>query len=104
MSESTYYNMIMEQSDSTVVAEYTVPYNARPTTAFQSEDALEKEFIEILKRQGYEYLPIHEEADLVSNLRVQLEKLNDFSFSDDEDCVKAHRQSAPDLHPEPPVR
>ena len=81
---NTTYNMIMEQSDSTVVAEYTVPYNARPATAFQSEDTLEKEFIEILKRQGYEYLTIHEEADLVSNLRVQLEKLNEYSFSDDE--------------------
>lgn len=78
------YNMVMEQSDSTVVSEYTVPFNARNAAAYQSEEALEKEFIAILERQGYEYLQVKTEDDLVANLRKQLEKLNEYSFSDNE--------------------
>jgi len=78
------YNRIMEQPESTVVAEYSVPLNARSSANYQSEDALEKELIAILSRQGYEYLQIKKEEDLVANLRLQLEKLNDYSFSDDE--------------------
>lgn len=35
--------------------------------------ALEKEFI-LLREQGYEYLPIHSEAELIDNLRKKLEK------------------------------
>ena len=45
---------------------------------------LERAFIEQLQSQAYEYLPITAEADLVLNLRKQLEKLNDFTFSDAE--------------------
>jgi len=33
-----------------------------------------------LESQAYEYLPIAAEADLVLNLRHQLERLNDFTF------------------------
>ena len=36
------------------------------------------------KLQGYEYLPIHTEADLIANLRVRLEELNDIKFTDSE--------------------
>ena len=45
---------------------------------------MEKEFIRLLCEQGYEYLHIHTEKDLIANLRTQLEKLNDYHFSDDE--------------------
>jgi len=45
---------------------------------------LERAFIEQLESQAYEYLPITSEADLVLNLRKQLEKLNGFTFSDTE--------------------
>ena len=51
---------------------------------YQSEDALEKELIAQLQSQAYEYLKITQESDLTANLRVQLEKLNNYSFSDSE--------------------
>jgi len=76
------YNTISENPQSTVVAEYTPAY--RTAKAYQSEADLERAFIEQLKSQAYEYLPIAAEADLVLNLRRQLETLNDFTFTDAE--------------------
>ncbi len=76
------YNIIVESNESTVVAEYT-PVSAR-SDSFQSEAALEKEFIRLLCDQGYEYLPIHNEAGLIANLRKQLELLNGYTFTDSE--------------------
>lgn len=74
------YNIIAESQEYTVVAEYD--HVATPAESFQSEADLEKEFIRLLGEQGYEYLPIHTEADLISNLRTQLEKLNHYHFTD----------------------
>ena len=74
------YNLIATTSDSTVVAEYTPDKNRADT--YQSEAALEQEFLHLLTQQGYEYLPIHQETDLVDNLRRQLEALNDYTFTD----------------------
>lgn len=76
------YNLIAATPDSTVVAEYTPDKNRADT--YQSEAALEQEFLHLLTQQGYEYLPIHQEADLVNNLRRQLEALNDYTFTDGE--------------------
>lgn len=76
------YNLIAATPDSTVVAEYTPDKNRADT--YQSEAALEQEFLHLLTQQGYEYLPIHQEADLVDNLRRQLEALNDYTFTDGE--------------------
>ena len=75
-------NIIAATPDSTVVAEYTPDKNRADT--YQSEAALEQEFLHLLTQQGYEYLPIHQEADLVDNLRRQLEALNDYTFTDGE--------------------
>ena len=69
-------------SESTVVAEY-VPDSAQ-ATAYQSEADLEREMIRLLQSQAYEYLPITTEAQLVVNLRAQLEALNGITFSDAE--------------------
>jgi type I restriction enzyme R subunit len=77
-----YFNIVAETSENTVVTEYE-PVKAR-SESYQSEAALEKEFIRLLCEQGYEYLPIHTEADLVANLRAQLEKLNAYCFTDAE--------------------
>ncbi len=71
-----------EFSESTVVAEW-VP-DAAAEAAYQSEAELERELIRLLQSQAYEYLPITSEADLVANLRVQLEALNQITFSDAE--------------------
>ena len=76
------YNIIAENAEYTVVSAYERA--ASTAEAYQSEAELEKEFIRLLQGQGYEYLPIHTEADLVSNLRTQLEKLNNYHFSDSE--------------------
>lgn len=78
----TQYNIIAESQEYTVVSEYDRV--ATPAEAYQSEADLEKEFIRLLGEQGYEYLPIHTETDLISNLRTQLEKLNHYSFTDNE--------------------
>lgn len=78
----TQYNIIAESQEYTVVAEYD--HVATPAEAYQSEADLEREFIRLLQEQGYEYLPIHMEADLISNLRSQLEKLNHYHFTDSE--------------------
>ena len=76
------YNIIAETNESTVVAEYTPEYSR--SEAFQSEAVLEKEFIRLLTTQGYEYLSIHRESDLITNLRRQLELLNRCTFTDSE--------------------
>lgn len=76
------YNIIAESAEYTVVSEYE--HAVSTSEAYQSEAELEKEFIRLLGEQGYVYLPIHTEADLVSNLRTSLEKLNDYRFTDNE--------------------
>lgn len=76
------YNVVMEMSNSTVVAEYE-PLK-RKSDSYQSEAALEKEFIRMLTEQGYDYLEIHEQDALVTNLRKQLELLNDYKFTESE--------------------
>ena len=77
-----YFNIVAETNENTVVTEYE-PVTARPDT-YQSEAELEKEFINLLCQQGYEYLPIHSELELIKNLRVRLEELNNYNFSDTE--------------------
>lgn len=82
MSVNNKYNLVAENTQSTVVAEY-IP-DAKRVSNYQSEAELERAFIEQLKTQAYEYVAITSEDDLVINLRKQLEKLNDFTFSDTE--------------------
>ncbi len=77
-----YINLVVQNIESTVVTEFTP--SPRRAEQYQSEDALEKEFIAQLQTQAYEYLTIREESDLVVNLRKQLEKLNNYEFSDNE--------------------
>ncbi|MGI6568039.1 MAG: type I restriction endonuclease subunit R [Erysipelotrichaceae bacterium] len=76
------YNVVMEMKNATVVSEYE-PEKKR-SDAYQSEAALEKEFIRMLTEQGYEYLTINDSDALVKNLRTQLELLNDYKFSENE--------------------
>ena len=53
-------------------------------SAYQSEQALEESFIAKLVSQGYERLHINSEADMLNNLRLQLELLNEIKLSDSE--------------------
>jgi len=84
MSDSTprKYDPIALSGESTVVSEY-VP-DAKAETAYQSEADLERELILLLQSQAYEYLPLTNEAQIVANLRTQLEALNGITFSDAE--------------------
>jgi type I site-specific deoxyribonuclease, hsdR family len=77
-----YFNIVSQSAESTVVTEYK-PQSKR-SEAYQSEADLEKEFIRLLCELGYERLTIHKEADLIANLRTQLEKLNNYRFTDGE--------------------
>ncbi|MCI9682705.1 MAG: type I restriction endonuclease subunit R [Lachnospiraceae bacterium] len=76
------YNIVLSTNESTVVTEYE-PQTKR-SDAYQSEAALEAAFIKMLGGQGYEYVTIHNEKDLIANLRRQLELLNHFQFTDRE--------------------
>lgn len=86
------YNLVAEnnhlpadEAGSTVVAEYHRSADrVGDRTSYQSESDLERAFIKQLETQAYEYLAITSEADLILNLRKQLEKLNDFTFTDSE--------------------
>ncbi len=76
------YNIVAQTNESTVVAEYE-PLKER-ADSYQSEATLEQQFIRDLVEQGYSFLKIQNEADLIANLRQQLEQLNRYSFSDTE--------------------
>lgn len=77
-----YFNIVAETNENTVVTQYD-PQKQR-SDVYQSEAELEKEFIRMLSEQGYEYLQIHTEDEMVANLRKQLEALNSYTFSDTE--------------------
>lgn len=76
------YDLIAFGGESTVVVEYEP--DPRDQASYQSESQLENEFIRQLESQAYERVHITSEADLVANLRSQLEALNEYRFSDEE--------------------
>jgi|GEM_PF-1915562 len=76
------YNVVAASSEATVVAEYV--HEGYRSKDYQSEADFEKDFIKRLSGQGYEYICITKESELIANLRHQLEKLNNFKFSNSE--------------------
>lgn len=81
--KSCRYEPIALSNESTVVAEF-VPEPGVREPGYQSEAALERDFIAQLQKQAYDYLPLTSEAALIANLRAQLEALNKIAFSDAE--------------------
>ncbi|MCA0374836.1 MAG: type I restriction endonuclease subunit R [Gemmatimonadetes bacterium] len=77
------YEAIAVSDESTVVAEF-VPEPISRDGGYQSEADLEAAFIRRLESQAYTHLPITTEADLIANLRRQLEALNAITFTDAE--------------------
>ena len=73
-----YFNIVAETNENTVVTQYE-PVKQR-SDSYQSEAELEKEFIRMLTEQGYEYLQIHTEEDMVANIRAKLEAYTNSSF------------------------
>jgi len=78
----TKLNIIAENPNSTIIAEYISVDNG--AQKYQSENELELEFIGILQMNGYEYLSIRSNDDLLTNLRKQISRLNNVTFSDAE--------------------
>ncbi|MDD4080491.1 MAG: type I restriction endonuclease subunit R [Eubacteriales bacterium] len=78
----TGYHVVAQMAESTVAAEYK-PLE-RQETAYQSEAEMETELIALLQEQGYECPSLPDEAALLDNLRRQLEKLNNYTFTQDE--------------------
>lgn len=76
------YSLILEGPTSTVCAQ--VPEVARTATSYQTEAQLEEELIAQLLDQGYEHVSPTSEAELLANLRRQVELLNGFAFADED--------------------
>ena len=76
------YSLILEGPTSTVCAQ--VPEVARTATSYQTEAQLEEELIAQLLDQGYERVSPTSEAELLANLRRQVELLNGFAFADED--------------------
>lgn len=79
-----HYHPIAQSSESTVVSEFVPDTTSERDAGYQSEDGLEKALIAQLQAQAYEYLTFTSEAELMANLRTQLERLNKVQFSDTE--------------------
>ncbi|MDR2709631.1 MAG: type I restriction endonuclease subunit R [Elusimicrobiota bacterium] len=78
--ENVQYKIIIEQPLKTVVSQYRSTY--QPKGAKETERELENKLMEILEGNGYERADIKNSQSLLKNLRRQIEKLNDFEFSD----------------------
>jgi type I restriction enzyme R subunit len=85
-AKMTQYSTIAELQNFIVLDNYTKnSFICDPPAGYQTEAALEHEFIEDLKNQGYEYLPTLVTTDaLLANVRKQLQILNNAIFSDEE--------------------
>ena len=78
-----YYDLISENDESTVVAEFEQGIFASEAP-YMSERNLEDQFVAQLGMQEYDFLPISTEEELIANLRKQLELLNGVTFNDSE--------------------
>lgn len=79
----TDYKTIIESNTFIVLDQYTRTWKV--AESYQSEDALEREFIRDLQSQGYEYLPeLNTPQALLENVREQLQTLNNVQFTDGE--------------------
>lgn len=80
------YNSIAQSNNFIVLDKYEKYVSSvRETSTYQTEASLEKEFIQDLINQGYEYLPdLKTPEAMLANARVQLQLLNDVEFTDSE--------------------
>ena len=74
---------IAEMTGGIILANFEKDRQVRET-AYQSEAELERQMIGNLVSQGYERLTVKSNDELYANLKIQIEKLNSVSFSDDE--------------------
>ncbi|KOQ76804.1 type I restriction endonuclease subunit R [Stenotrophomonas maltophilia] len=77
------YKVIAESKNFIVLDQYTREWNV--AESYQSEGDLERELIQDLVNQGYEFSSsIRTPADLLANVRVQLQALNEVQFAEGE--------------------
>ena len=74
---------IAEMTNGIILANFKKDLSARESS-YQSESELERKMIDNLVSQGYEFINTRTSEDLYRNLRLQIEKLNNVSFSNDE--------------------
>ncbi len=79
----TDYKTIAESKNFIVLDKYSPEWKV--SESYQSEYDLEREFIQDLQNQGYEYLPgLNTPEALLANVRLQLQTLNNVQFADGE--------------------
>jgi type I restriction enzyme, R subunit len=77
------FKPIAESKNFIVLDKYSPEWTV--ADSYQSESTLEQEFIQDLQNQGYEYLPeLTTPEGLLSNVRIQLQTLNQVQFADGE--------------------
>ena len=77
------YRTIAEVKNFIVLDRYI--RESQAAESYQSENDLERELVEDLVNQGYEFLPrLSNPEAMLANVRVQLQNLNNAQFSDDE--------------------
>ena len=75
--------VIVESTNFIVLDKYTKEWSI--AESYQSESDLERELIEDLANQGYEFLPtLNNPAAMLANVREQLQTLNNIAFLDGE--------------------
>jgi type I restriction enzyme R subunit len=75
------YSPIAESRSFIVLDKYTQEWKV--SESYQSEYDLEREFIQDLQNQGYEYLPgLNTPEALLANVRLHLQTLNNVQFAD----------------------
>ncbi|ECQ5996088.1 type I restriction endonuclease subunit R [Campylobacter jejuni] len=72
-------NLMTQNDNTTIITEYK--FTPKEPKAYQSEEDLEKFLIKELTLQGYERLNLSDINDLESNFKLQLQRLNNISFS-----------------------
>jgi len=79
----TDYKTIAESNNFIVLDKYTKEWKV--SESYQSEYDLEREFIQDLQNQGYDYVPDLNTPDkLLANVREQLQAMNNMQFADGE--------------------
>ena len=82
----TDYKPIAELNNFIILDKYEKQLVIRESAAvYQTESSLEREFIQDLVNQGYEYLPrLTTPKEMLENIRIQLQILNNTQFSEGE--------------------
>ncbi len=77
------YKAVAESNSFIVLDKYTKEWQVNES--YQSEGDLEREFIQDLQNQGYEYAPgLNTPEKLLANVREQMQVLNNMQFTDGE--------------------